>query len=165
VNGLDFPDRHLAMAAEGWLDLRNPDEAARELERISPAGRRHPTVLEVRWRVCAGRRQWPEALEVARELTRVAPEQPEGWIHQSYSLHELRRTDEAWTALLQVADRFPDESIIPYNLACYACQRGDLDVARQWLREAVRLRSKEEIQALASGDPDLAPIRDYVDSL
>lgn len=153
------------MAAEGWLDLRDLDEAARELERISPAGRRHPTVLEVHWRVCAGRRQWPEALEVARELTRVAPDQPEGWIHQSYSLHELRRTDEAWTALLQVADRFPDESIIPYNLACYACQRGDLDVARDWLREAVRLRSKEEIQALAASDPDLAPIRDYVDSL
>jgi tetratricopeptide (TPR) repeat protein len=165
VNELDFPDRHLALAAEGWLDLQDPDEAARELAQISPTGRCHPSVLEVRWRVCAGRRLWPEALEVARELTQVAPEQPEGWIHQSYTLHELRRTDEAWDALLRVADRFPNESIISYNLACYACQRGDLNLARQWLQQAVRLRSKEEIRALASSDPDLEPIRDYVAAL
>lgn len=165
MKGLDFPDRHLAMAAEGWLELQDPDEAARELERISPSGRRHPSVLEVRWRVCAGLRQWAEALEVARELTQVAPDQPEGWIHQSYTLHELRRTDEAWAALLHVAERFPTESIIPYNLACYACQLGELDVAREWLRRAVRLRTKEEIRALAMNDPDLAPLRDYVNSL
>ncbi|HRI15296.1 MAG TPA: tetratricopeptide repeat protein [Verrucomicrobiota bacterium] len=165
MSKLDFPDRHFAQAAEGWLELGDPVEAGRELDRISPAAAGHPVVLELRWRLLARNRDWAQALEVARTMTSAAPDQAEGWIHQSYTLHELRRTDEAWSTLLSVAERFPTESIIPYNLACYACQLGDLTRARDWLQRAVRLRSKDEIRSLALTDPDLAPLRDYLQTL
>ncbi len=165
MSKLDFPDRHFAAAAEGWFELGNLSEAARELDCVTPANSGHPTVLELRWRLEAQQERWEQALAIAQALIAAAPDQVEGWIHQSYTLHELRRTDEAWKFLLEVAGRFPTESIIPYNLACYACQLGDLAVARDWLQRAVSLRSKDEIRSLALRDPDLAPLRDYLKAL
>ena len=162
---LEFPDRHIALAAEGWFDLGRPDEALTELDQLSPEGRRHPEVLELHWRILAQQREWSEALAVAHRMTEAAPDRAEGWIHQSFTLHELRRTREAWTVLLPIAPRFPKESIIPYNLACYACQLGDLPEARDWLGRAARMRPKDEIKGMALQDPDLAPIREFVEQL
>lgn len=162
---LDYPDRHFVRAAEGWLELGDSAEAARELRRLTPAAEKHPDVLEMRWRLYELRGQWADALAVARAVTLAAPERASGWIHQSYCLHELQRTDEAWDLLLPAAEKFPKESIIPYNLACYACRLGDLVVARDWLQRAVKLRGKQEIKAMALHDPDLAALKDYIEGL
>ncbi len=162
---LEYPDRHFALAAEGWLELDNPAEAERELGLLSPVALRHPTVLAVRWRLLARNREWEQALEVAQDMTRLAPDRMESWVNQSYALHELRRTAEAKSALLKIAGKFPEESVIPYNLACYDCQLGNLEQAQDWLRKAVRLRSRDEIRSDALKDPDLAPLRDFVKSL
>lgn len=67
--------------------------------------------------------------------------------------------------LLPMAPQFPEESIIPYNLACYACQMGNLELAQDWLQRAAKLRPKNEIKAMALSDPDLAPLRSYVEGL
>ncbi len=164
VQPLEPPDVHFLRAAHGWLDLGNPAEAAAELARISPDRALHPDVLEARWRICAAERSWEQALAVARELVQVAPDDPTGWVDQSYALHELKRTAEARAVLLPQVRAFPRVSIIPYNLACYACQLGDLDEARRWLQRARNLRSKEEIQRLALRDPDLQPLWDEIRS-
>ncbi len=158
VSPLKPPDRHYWEAASGWLDLGNPREAAAELDHISPALREHPAVLEMRWRVHAGEKRWDDALQVAQRLARLVPEDPGGWIDQSYALHELRRTREAWDLLLPIATKFPKVGIIPYNLACYACQMGDRAAARQWLAKAVEVRGKEEIRRMALKDKDLEPL-------
>ena len=121
---LGFPDRHHVHAAEGWLELGDSAEAARELRQVSRPGLAHPDALEVQWRLHAARGQWDAALDVARSMTRTAPERAAGWMHAGYCLHELRRTDEAWEMLSAQADRSPSETIIAYNLACYACQLG-----------------------------------------
>ncbi|MCW5557382.1 MAG: tetratricopeptide repeat protein [Verrucomicrobiae bacterium] len=165
MDALNYPDRHQALAAEGWFELGRPDEAMEALRQLSPEAAQHPEVLELHWRVLAQQRNWAEALEVARRMTEAAPDRAESWIHRSFTLHELQRTFEAWTVLLPVAPRFPQESIIPYNLACYACQLGDLKVARDWLDRAARMRPKDEIKAMALKDPDLAPLRPYVEQL
>jgi Tfp pilus assembly protein PilF len=36
-------------------------------------------------------------------------------------------------------ERFPDEVAIPFNLACYACQLGRLDEAREKLARAIKM--------------------------
>lgn len=165
MDALNYPDRHQALAAEGWFELGCPEEAMAALRQLSAEAAQHPEVLELHWRVLARQRNWTEALEIARRMTETAPDRPESWIHRSFTLHELQRTFEAWTVLLPVAPRFPKDSIIPYNLACYACQLGDLKVARDWLDRAVRMRPKDEIKAMALTDPDLAPLRPYVEQL
>jgi len=165
VAGLQFPDVHHLRAAEGWLALGAHAEAAAELRKLTPAGQGHPDVLELRWQLKANQQRWEAALEVARLLIQADSERATGWIYQSYALHELRRTDEAWDTLLPVFERFPQNGTIPYNLGCYACQLGDLGVAREWIQRAIKIRGKEEIQAMAVDDSDLKPLMPWLATL
>ena len=163
--GLTFPDLHHVRAAEGWVGLGAMEDAAAELRRLTPAAQGHPEVLELRWNLAVHQGQWEAALDLARLVVMAAPEKPTGWIHQSYALHELQRTDEAWNRLRPLVERFPNDTTIPYNLACYACQLGDLGVAREWLQRAIKLRGKTEIIAMAIKDTDLKALRPWMETL
>lgn len=159
------PDSHYLNAAAGWLGLGLPDEARRELERVSQAGRAHPDCLALEWDLHARAQRWPEALETASRLLECDRSRPGGWISRSYALHELRRTAEARDALLAALPLFPAEGVIPYNLACYACQLGNLDEARSWLRKAMEVDGRDGILARARQDPDLEPLRGELDRI
>jgi hypothetical protein len=65
----------------------------------------------------------------------TVPEFPSGWIFQLEALRRLpgEGVKGAWAALLPTAEKFPEESTILYNLACYSCQRGRLADAWAWL--------------------------------
>ena len=165
MKDLPYPDQHHALSAEGWLELGEVHEAVRELGMISRSHQGHPDVLEVLWRVLAHKKSWDQAVEIAGELIRIDPGRVNGWVNQSYSLHELGRTREAFDALKAVVARFPKDSIVPYNLACYACQLGDQAAAQNWILMATRLRPKEEIRAMGLEDPDLKPLRDFLKDL
>lgn len=158
MDPLPPPDSHLVRAALGWLELDAPREAAAELSRVSSKGAAHPDALEVRWRLCACERRWADALAVAGELREAIPNSPVGWIDQAFALHELERTAEAHALLQPAAARFPRTLVIPYNLACYACQLGHLDDARRWLDRAVALRDRDAIRQMALNDDDLKPL-------
>ena len=162
---LDYPDIHFLNAASGWAELGRTPEAREELCKISRALAGHPDVLEVHWQICAQEKRWQSALQVARAVIKLAPERSSGWISQSYSLHEMNRTLEAWNNLLPVASKFPEISTIPYNLACYACRLGDLEQAQSWLEKAIRVQGKEKIRALALRDQDLKPLWDKIAKL
>lgn len=149
--------RHLD-AAEGWLELGNWSEANEELEQITAQMRAHPFVLRVRWGVYDKAGKWEMAAEIARAMSEMLPDNSWGWIQWAFSLHKLKRTKEARGVLLPIADKFPDESMIPYNLACYCCQIGDRKEAWRWLERAVDLEGKKEIRLAALQDPDLEPM-------
>ena len=119
--------------------------------------RARPDVLRVRTEVYLKAKKWDAAAETARVLSELVTDNPFGIIHLAYALHEMARTQDAWNALLPVADKFPGEFIISYNLACYACQLGDLKAAWQWLEKAIEL-NPSEVRHLALADPDLEPL-------
>ena len=56
-------------------------------------------------------------------------------------MHELKRTKEAQDVLVPVLDKFPDEYLIQYNLACYCCQLGELKEAFRRLGKPLPLSS------------------------
>jgi len=118
---LDPPENLHVLAAEGWLELGNTAEANEELEKISPGLRAHPDVLSVRWHIYAAAKQWEAALDIAIAVTTLAPDEANGWVQRSCSLHKLARTEEARELLLNVLGRFPLNAAIRYNLACYEC--------------------------------------------
>jgi tetratricopeptide (TPR) repeat protein len=158
VSGLDSlspPDTHYLNAACGWMDLDNIAEATAELERLTIPAQNHPDVLTMRWELFARQKKWAEALEAGRALVQLAPDNADSWIKQSYALHELKRTQEAWDALIQVSEHFPELSTIPYNLACYACQLDQLPPALTWLKKAAKIGGKERIKKMALTDSDL----------
>jgi tetratricopeptide (TPR) repeat protein len=155
---LEPQDHHHLEAAQGWFELGNCIEANEEPEQITPEYRTHPAVLEVRWQIYAKAKKWDAALEIASSLVRMVPELELGCVHRSYCLHELKRTDEARDNLLRVVDKFPDEPIMRYNLACYECQLGRLEQAKNWLEKAFKLGNPKKVKLMALEDPDLEPL-------
>ena len=162
---LFFPDAFHVQAAIGWLELSSPADARAELENISGARREHPDALEVWWNIFAAEKNWPGALTCAERLLAAAPERASGWLDQSFALHELKRTREAFERLSGAAQKFPGHHVIPYNLACYQSVLGDREEALCWLRCAVTVSDVKIIRTLAADDPDLAPLRDEISRL
>ena len=142
--------------------LGNAVEARTEFAQIRADSRSHPEVLDFEWRLLAQERRWTEAVDVGERLIEASPDDANAWVHRSYALHELRRTHEAYYQLLPAIDRFPREMIIPYNLACYTCQLGDLPAARAWLERALAMSkgSPQKLLRLQSAveDADLQPL-------
>ncbi|MBM3869442.1 MAG: tetratricopeptide repeat protein [Verrucomicrobia bacterium] len=165
---LEPPDSHLVRAAEGWVELGLPGEAEAELAGVAPETRAHPKFLHVTWAVHAGRREWSLAHAVAEVIIQTAPDDVTGWVHRAYAARRMEGggLHRAWDALRPAAEQFPNETIVPYNLACYACQMGNLDAARQWLGRAKVVAQKhggtESFTQMALADPDLAPLRGEV---
>lgn len=168
MDALELPDFHRLNAAIGWLELGNAREADLELQKLSPPARTHPDVLEARWAVLAELKKWDEALPVARMLLQSAPERPGGWLHQAYALRRAQdgSLEKAWDALRPAANKFPKDSLIPYNLACYAAQMGRPDDAWEWLHRAMEAAGDvANIKAMALADPDLELLRERIEQL
>lgn len=142
--------------------LGSTREARHELRFIQPENRRHPEVLQIRWRIYAAVHKWRACLSVARTLLIEEPESPFGWVHLSFALHEMGRTKEAWQQLLPAVRQFPNDFIIPYNLACYTCQLGRLTEAWAWYEHARGMAAAGTVQAMALEDKDLQPIWDKI---
>jgi predicted Zn-dependent protease len=148
---------HLS-AAQGWLELDNPVEANRELDKINPSLRIHPDVLEVRWQIHAKREWWIAACEIAKAICELAPERPSGWLHQAHSLSELGCTEKALRLLEGVVNRFTETSAISYNLARYACRLGREGEAVQWFERAAAREDRSKIARMALEESDLKPL-------
>jgi uncharacterized Ntn-hydrolase superfamily protein len=98
----------------------------------------------------------------------VAPIQELGRLFGLWQIEEaneqaMLRYDEddypAAMAILEKANRrFPEESRILYNLACFACLSGLVDESLKHLREAVKLESSW--REFAKQDPDFEAVRD-----
>lgn len=158
MKSLEPSDAFHLQAAQGWLELGDHLEAAKELESVAPELRGHPAVLKLRWGIYAAERKWEAALDTAATLIQLDPEEPIGWVHRSYALHELKRTAEARDNLLRVVDKFPISATIRYNLACYECQLGRLPQAKLWLEKAFALGDPRTMRAAAMEDRDLEPL-------
>ena len=162
MSSLEPPDNHFLNAADGWLMLGNAEEARREFEQMRTEARAHPDALDFEWRWLAHEKRWEEAVDVAQRLVERFPSRADAWIHRSFSLHELRRTQEAFDLLLPALKKFPRETTIPYNLACYTSQLGDLAEARKWFQRVLTLgkSSEEKLHRLhaALEDVDLKPL-------
>jgi Flp pilus assembly protein TadD len=161
---IEPPDNHYLLAALGWLGLGNAQEARAELAQVRPSRLHHPDVLEVRWAVCAYEKNWPEALSVAEELVQLVPERASGWLHRAYAFRRVPNggLQQAWDALLPAFEKFPEEAIIAFNLACYACQMGQLKEAQTWLKRAFKAGGKEQMKQMALADPDLEALREKI---
>lgn len=157
---LEPPDSHHLDAAIGWLGLGSTAEARIELDLISAARQKHPAVLEARWTLCAREHEWARALEIAETELAAAAGEAAGWLHRAYALRRVPDggLSRAWEALLPAAEKFPTEPVIAYNLSCYACQMRQLDVARHWLKQAMKIGGKDAIRNMALADDDLQPL-------
>lgn len=97
------------------------------------------------------------ALEIANCLQRQMPDDQFGGVHTAVALYRLGRTKEAKVMALALAPRFPKDRSIPYNLACYCAQLGELEEAQEWFKAAMALE-EEIVKRMGIDDPDLEPL-------
>lgn len=163
-NALPAPDNHHVLAAQGWMELGCLAEGELELAHVSSANRHHPDVLETEWSLTASRFDWMRGVVIGELLVTLYPERPNGWLHRAYAIRRIENggLSKARESLLPAADQFPDEPVIPYNLACYAAQMSELDEARKWLRRSFAVGRFETIQTMALSDSDLKPLWEEV---
>ncbi len=158
VNELNSSEKMALRAAEGWLELGDWRSAEEELAQIRTELQDHLPLLRLRIEIASTSKEWERVVELAGLMIGHAPGESIGYVRRAFALHELRRTKEAWDTLLPVAGKFLDEWIVPYNLACYAAQLGELDVARKWFDRACKLGDAKALKIEAKRDPDLAPL-------
>ena len=146
------------LAAQGYSELGMFDDALVELDSLPKEAGRHATVIELRTVILMQAKRWKPALAASQDLCRVEPTKTEGFIHAAFCLHELGRTLEARDMLLSGPDALHSEPTFHYNLACYECALGHLDLARMHLDKSIELDKK--MRDFARTDPDLAALHE-----
>ena len=143
--------------AEGWLDLHLPLEANAELDEIQPAMRAHPVVLKLRFAIYSASQKWDMALEIANCLHQQLPDDCYGGVQAAIALLRLGRPREAKQLSLPLVQKFPKNATIPYNLACYCAQLGEIEEAQEWFKAAMAL-DPNTVRRRGIDDPDLEPL-------
>lgn len=146
------------LAAQGYCELGMYDDALGELDSLPEELTHHAAVMELRTVTLMQAKRWKQALTASRSLCRVAPDKTTGFIHAAFCLHELGRTGEARDILLSGPQLLHTEPTFHYNLACYECALGNLDLARLHLEKSIELDKK--FKDFAKNDPDLAALRE-----
>lgn len=165
---LEPSDHHVLSAAEGWFELGNPAEALAELATLSEAASRHPAALELHWQILAQQGAWDLAVPIAEDLIRSAPASSAGWLHRAYALRRASSggLPQAWSALYPAAELFPGESLVAYNLACYATQMGRQDEGWEWFLRAIQISGDgRALRLMGLRDEDLKPLWGRIKSL
>ncbi len=156
---LEPSDQVRLQAALGWIELGNLSEAASELDKIPARLRRHPCVMQVRWRYFSQAGNWRRCLVIGRALTKLTPERRFGWLHYAVALHKLNRTAEARKVILAVLNKFECNTTFPYYLALFSAKLGETNEARSWLEKAFACaKDKAESDRLkrrAMAEPEL----------
>lgn len=144
-------ERHLTAAA-GYLELGMAADAGAELDAIEPTRRDDWQVLALRVVVYQETAAWEPMRRTSEQLVTVQPEQAQWTLSLAYATRRCRSLSEARAILLAALERHPEESTIPYNLACYEAQLDHLSAARQWLNTAISMNARHQEMALADND-------------
>ena len=151
------PDERRLQAAAGFLELGLPLDANEELESIEATKRTLPAVVALRVQIYGALQAWELMAVCAKQMTRSHPQEPQGYISLAYATRRAESIQAALAILMDAQQLFPEEATILYNLACYEAQLGNLELARGWLQDAIRLAPGD--QRRAEEDPDLEPLR------
>src|SRR5215475_16101296 len=155
---LEPPDQQHWRAAVGYVELGMFQEANDQLENIDPFNRAAPEVLAVRIAVYQGLKKWELMREVSKRLAKFQPNDIQWTVSLAYATRRADSIQGAKEILLNAESRFPKEASIKYNLACYCCQLGEIENAKDHLKKAFEIDATRRLQAL--GDEDLKPLWD-----
>jgi len=155
---LEPPDQQHWQAASGYVELGMFLEADTELDKIDPFNRAATEVLAIRLAIYHGLKKWELMQEIARRLAEFQPDDLQWTISLAYATRRADSIQAAKEILLNAEAKFSKEGIIKYNLACYFCQTGNIEAAKNYLKRAFQIDSSWRVTAL--NDEDLKPMWD-----
>ena len=145
-------------ASIGYLELGMLEEAAGELESLQPEIKNSTAVLCVRLEIYRVARNWTLMEVVARELWKRHQDEAVYWNNLAWVVRRKDSIEAAQIILLEALEKFPNDAMTTYNLGCYSCLLGDMEAAKRFVGEAIKLDSKYKLMAL--DDADLEPLWD-----
>ncbi len=158
---LPVPLRRAIERSQGFLLLKMPGEAARELEAIAEQAGDLPDFLRARIDANTATGNWTAVLSDANRLNLAEPDQASTFITRAFATRRCRSLAEAESILLEGISRFPGEGLLWYNLACYAAVAGRAEEAVRRLGRALSL--EPGLLRIAAGDEDLTSLRAQID--
>jgi tetratricopeptide (TPR) repeat protein len=149
---------------KGYLALGMLAHAVQELGEIELKDRFIPKVVEARMDLLCEAKQWNHLVSLAKDYAHLRPCQEKGRIMWAYALRELNRVREARAVLLEVdAIIGKSSALLHYNLGCYHCLLGEIDLAK--LRLAKAFRMDEDLRFTAMNDVDLKNLSRQLQSI
>jgi Flp pilus assembly protein TadD len=148
------------LEAEGYLELGMFEESAQALAGLPPGVQSQREVMALKVALHMTAKNWAVAAEIAACLVEREPEEAGWWVNLAYCVRRARSLDEAEAVLLRAVVLHASHAIIHYNLACYACVGGRLELAKERLSQALRL--DKGVEEMARHDGDLAALRDWI---
>jgi tetratricopeptide (TPR) repeat protein len=149
---LEQPDRQHWQAAAGYVELGMFFEANTELDKIDPFNRAAPEVLALRIAIYRGLEKWELMQEIAKRLADFQPDDFQWTISLAYATRRADSIQAAKEVLLNAESKFPKEAAIKYNLACYFCQTGEIQNAKNYLKKAFEIDLNWRMAALEDED-------------
>ena len=146
------------VAAQGYVELGLYAEAREELSHLPETALDRVDVIELRLLCLMGNHHWEEALALTYRLCAAEPNEPGGFIHAAYCLHELGRTTEALDMLAKGPAALRTKPVYYYNLGCYLAKLGQDEKALQLLSQAFEMDGS--LRSHARKDPDLDCLRE-----
>ena len=107
--------------------------------------------------------QNPQRTSYARIHKTLAPDDPKNpqWaISLAYATRRAESIEAAKRNLLEAVEQHTKDALMHYNLACYECQLGDLEVGKARLKHALKIDPGMRLMAL--DDDDLKPLWDEI---
>ena len=153
---LEPPDQQYWHAAAGYVELGMFSDADAELDRIDPFNRAAPEVLAMRIAIYHGLKKWELMREIAKRMADFQPDDIQWTISLAYATRRAISIEAAKEILLNAKSKFPKEAIIKYNLACYECQLGNVEAAKNYLKQVFEIDANWRLKAL--DDQDLEPL-------
>ncbi len=137
--------RRILTKANGYLELKMPEDAAELLQNVPAEHRGHPSVLLALSILSMQLGRWAEARHYAKIGSQSFPQMPDFFIIKSQAYGEEGRDWEAKHALLTAPEDFRQTEYYHLTLARLEARLGEFARARYHLAEAMKLN-----QALAS---------------
>ncbi len=130
----------------GFLDLRMPEEAWRELDQVPFNARADLSYRWLRVTACIGLGKDFEAAKMVAELCREYPEEEKNWLILAQLLASVSLFYLAVETLTQALEH-TDESEIRYELAANLCLSGKIEEARETLEAFLAVHPLHRAQA------------------
>lgn len=146
------------LAAQGYLELGMFPSVWQELQELPGEYLARPDVLEILTLSLMGQLRWEDALRVAQRLREEAPEEPGGFIHEAYCLHEMGQTKQALEVLLKGPASLKTKAVYFYNVGCYHARLGNNKEALRMLEKSFEMDAS--LKRTARRDPDLVTLKD-----
>ena len=154
---IDPQNKMKILAAQGYLEIGMVEDALREMEALPENEKTSNECLSVYLEIFRETGEWDRMEKTAQRLCQTDKQNVKRWLDCAFARYHLDSVESARETLLAATERFPDEALVHFQLACCECQLGNIAEAKKHLNQSKKLCPVCRVLALTD-EGDLDPI-------